>query len=153
MGKLKMRALIQRVKHASVDIEGRSHNHIGPGLLILLAVHKNDGENDAEYLAGRCADLRIFSDGEGKMNLSVRGTGGSALVISQFTLYADTRKGNRPSFTDSAAADAAEKLYDVFVARLRQHLGDARVCTGKFRAMMDVGLVNDGPVTVMLESK
>lgn len=148
-----MRALIQRVKHASVDIDGAPHNHIGRGLLIFLAVRKGDEENEAEYLAQRCTDLRIFGDDEGKMNLSVKEVHGSALVISQFTLYADTRKGNRPSFTESAPPETAEKLYDLFVEHLRKQLGDAKVCTGKFRAMMDIGLVNDGPVTVLVESK
>jgi len=148
-----MRALIQRVKHASVDIEGSPHNHIGRGIVIFLAVRKGDSEQDAEYLARRCADLRIFGDDEGKMNLSVKDIHGSALVISQFTLYADTRKGNRPSFTDSAQPGEAEHLYNLFVRHLREHLGEGKVCTGRFRAMMDVGLVNDGPVTVMVESK
>jgi D-tyrosyl-tRNA(Tyr) deacylase len=148
-----MRALIQRVKHASVDVEGKLHNHIGKGMLIFLAVRKGDTNNDAEYLAQRCVDLRIFGDDEGKMSLSVKDIHGSALVISQFTLYADTRKGNRPSFTDSAPPDEAEHIYNIFVEHLRKHLGEAKVCTGKFRAMMDIGLVNEGPVTVMVESK
>lgn len=148
-----MRALIQRVKHASVDIHGEPHNHIGRGILIFLGVRNGDTEKDAEYLAQRCADLRIFGDEEGKMNLSVKDIHGSTLVVSQFTLYADTRKGNRPSFTDSAPPEEAERLYNHFVEHCRKHLGDAKVCTGKFRAMMDVGLVNDGPVTVMVESK
>lgn len=147
-----MRALLQRVKHASVYIEGKCHDHIGKGVLIFLAVRKGDTERDAVYLAQRCADLRIFGDEEGKMNLSVKDVHGDALVVSQFTLYADTRKGHRPSFTHSAPPEEAERLYNVFVDRLRGHLGEARVRTGKFRAMMDVGLVNDGPVTVMVDT-
>jgi len=148
-----MRAVIQRVKHASVDVDGKLHNHIGPGMLIFLGVRKDDGEKDAKYLAARCADLRIFGDEGGKMNLSVKDIHGSALVVSQFTLYADTRKGNRPGFADSAPAEEAEKLYTMFVDHLRRHLGEARVCTGKFRAVMDVGLLNDGPVTILIDSK
>lgn len=148
-----MRALLQRVKQASVTVLGKTHNHIGPGILIFLGVRNGDTERDAEYLAQRCADLRIFGDEQGKMNRSVKEVQGSALVISQFTLYADTRKGNRPSFTDSAPPEDGERLYNSFVRHLRSHLGESRVCTGVFRAMMDVGLVNDGPVTVMLESK
>ncbi len=148
-----MRALIQRVKQASVTVDGKLHNHIGPGILIFLGVGKGDREQDSEYLAGRAADLRIFSDSGGKMNLSVKDIHGAALVISQFTLYADTRKGNRPSFTDSAPPEEAEKLYGAFVRYLRTHLGESKVCAGVFRAMMDVGLINDGPVTLMIESK
>ena len=148
-----MRALLQRVKQASVTIDGKLHNHIGPGLLVFLAVRKDDTESDAEYLARRCADLRIFSDEQGKMNHSVKEVHGSALVVSQFTLYADTTKGNRPGFTDSAPAAEGERLYDAFVRQLRNELGEGKVCTGVFRAMMDVGLINDGPVTVMVESK
>src|SRR5712692_228337 len=148
-----MRALIQRVKQASVTVDGKLHNHIGPGILIFVGVGKGDKERDSEYLAERAADLRIFSDSEGKMNLSVKEIRGAALVISQFTLYADTRKGNRPSFTDSAPPEEAEKLYNAFVRFLRTHLGESKVCTGVFRAMMDVGLINDGPVTLMIESK
>lgn len=148
-----MRALIQRVKQASVTVEGTLHNHIGPGLLIFLGVRQGDTEEDAKYLAQRCADLRIFSDEQGKMNLSVKTIQGSALVISQVTLYADTQKGNRPSFMDSAPPEEAEKLYNSFVKHLRSDLGESKVCTGKFRAMMDIGLINNGPVTVMIESK
>lgn len=148
-----MRALIQRVKQASVTIDGGIHNHVGQGLLIFLAVRKGDTDEDAAYLAQRCADLRIFGDVRAKMNLSVKDIGGSALVVSQFTLYADTRKGNRPSFTDSAPPEEAERLYNLFVHQLRAHVGDGRVCTGTFGAMMDIGLINDGPVTVMIESK
>ncbi len=148
-----MRALIQRVRRASVVINGETHSSIGPGMLILLGMKQSDQETDAEYLAGRCAALRIFEDEEGKMNLGVKDVGGSALVVSQFTLYGDTRKGNRPSYSEAAPPERAESLYEHFVQVLRTSLGADKVATGVFRAMMDVELVNDGPVTVMVESK
>lgn len=148
-----MRALIQRVRRCSVAIEGKNHSSIGPGMLVLLGVGQTDKEADAEYLAGRCAALRIFEDQEGKMNLAVKEIGGSAMVVSQFTLYGDTRKGNRPSYSEAAPPEKAEALYEHFVRILRMTIGDDRVATGVFRAMMDVELVNDGPVTVMVESK
>jgi D-tyrosyl-tRNA(Tyr) deacylase len=148
-----MRALIQRVKRSSVTIDGKLHSSTGPGLLILLGVKLTDGEQDADYLADRCAALRIFEDSEGKMNRSVTETGGSVMVVSQFTLYADTRKGNRPSYSDAAGPELAEHLYNRFVERLSASLGKDRIGTGVFRAMMDVELVNDGPVTVTVESK
>lgn len=148
-----MRALIQRVRRCSVVIEGKEHSSIGPGMLILLGVKQTDQEADAEYLAGRCAALRIFEDREGKMNLAVKEVGGSAMVVSQFTLYGDTRKGNRPSYSEAAPPEKAEALYEHFVRILRMTLGVDVVATGVFRAMMDVELVNDGPVTVMVESK
>ncbi|HCA81387.1 MAG TPA: D-tyrosyl-tRNA(Tyr) deacylase [Bacteroidetes bacterium] len=148
-----MRALIQRVKRSSVTIDGKLHSAIGPGLLILLGVKVTDGEPDADYLADRCAALRIFDDSEGKMNLSIRDTGGSVLVVSQFTLYGDTRRGNRPSYSDAAGPELAENLYERFVKRLSIALGQEKIATGVFRAMMDVELVNDGPVTVTVESK
>lgn len=148
-----MRALIQRVKQASVDVDGKTHSQIGRGVLIFVGVQRDDTDMDAEYLAQRCADLRIFSDENGKMNFSLKDIHGSALVVSQFTLYADTRKGNRPSFTQSAPPPQAEKLYNSFIQYLQNHIGESKVCTGQFRAMMDVNLVNDGPVTVMVESK
>ncbi len=122
-------------------------------MLILLGVKNNDTEVDAEYLAERCASLRIFNDETGKMNLSVKDVIGEAMVVSQFTLYGDTRKGNRPSYTDAATQKTAEVLYDRFTAHLRNLLGEKRIATGVFRAMMDVELVNDGPVTLILESK
>jgi D-tyrosyl-tRNA(Tyr) deacylase len=122
-------------------------------MLILLGVGHSDTEADATYLAGRCAALRIFDDGEGKMNLSVKDVGGEVMVVSQFTLYGDTRKGNRPSYTDAAPPEAAEALYEAFVRLMKAELGDAKVESGVFRAMMDVELVNDGPVTVLVESK
>ncbi|MGB2869204.1 MAG: D-aminoacyl-tRNA deacylase [Bacteroidota bacterium] len=148
-----MRALIQRVKRASVSVEGTPRSSIGHGLLILLGVKAGDTVENAEYLADRCAALRIFGDTAGKMNLSVRDVGGSVMVVSQFTLYGDTRKGNRPSYTEAAPPGDAERLYNDFVRFLRRSLGDAKVETGVFRAMMDVEIVNDGPVTVLVESK
>ena len=148
-----MRALVQRVKSASVSIEGTLHNKIDRGMLIFLGVNKNDAEEAAQYLAQRCACLRMFEDDQQKMNLSVKEIDGSALVVSQFTLYADTRKGNRPSFTDAASPETAERLYQCFVRSLQAEIGDTNVATGVFRAMMEIQLVNDGPVTLMLESK
>lgn len=148
-----MRALIQRVKEASVSIDGSLHDAIGCGLLIFLGIKHGDTEEGAKYLAQRCADARIFEDAQEKMNLSVKEIAGSALVISQFTLYADTRKGNRPSFTDAASPEIAEELYDKFVYYLREEIGTENVKTGIFRAMMDIRLINTGPVTIIIESK
>lgn len=148
-----MRALVQRVRRCSVSIDNKVHSSIGTGVLILLGVGRNDSERDAAYLAERCAALRIFHDDEGKMNLSVRERGGSAMVVSQFTLYGDTKKGNRPSFTEAAPQELARILYESFTRNLTAQMGVGKVETGVFGAMMDVELVNDGPVTVMLESK
>lgn len=148
-----MRALLQRVREASVSIGGQLHSRIGRGILIFLGIARWDTPDSARQLAERCGRLRIFDDGEGKMNLSVKEIAGSALVISQFTLYADTRKGNRPGFTDAAPPGDAEGFYEEFVRVLRLELGPSNVATGVFRAMMDIGLVNDGPVTIMVESK
>ena len=147
-----MRALLQRVSKAGVAIDGKMHAETGRGLLIFLGIAQQDIDADARYLAQRCSQLRIFGDDAGKMNLSVRDTGGETLVVSQFTLYADTRRGNRPGFTLAAPPDAAERLYEVFLAALREDLGDGKVKSGVFRAMMEISLVNDGPVTIMLES-
>jgi D-tyrosyl-tRNA(Tyr) deacylase len=147
-----MRALIQRVTGAGVTIAAQQTARIGPGMLILLGVHAQDTPEAARYLAERSAALRIFEDEAGKMNRSVLETGGEALVVSQFTLYGDTRKGNRPGFTDAAAPALAEELYEAFVRHLRTRLGEAKVSTGTFRASMKVDLVNDGPVTLLVES-
>jgi len=148
-----VRALIQRVTRCAITVDGKPHSAIGPGMLVLLGIRQGDTLADASYLAGRCAALRIYDDAEGRMNVSVKDAGGSAMVVSQFTLYGDTRRGNRPSYTDAAAPQTAEPLYNAFVKALRVALGDDRVATGVFRAMMDVELVNDGPVTILVESK
>jgi D-aminoacyl-tRNA deacylase len=148
-----MKALIQRVSRGSVTIDNNLTAQIGRGYVILLGVATPDSEPDAVYLAERTANLRIFPDANDKMNLSIRDIDGSALVISQFTLYADTRKGNRPGFTQAAPPDQAETLYNHYVATLRTMLGPAQVATGVFRANMRVEIVNDGPVTIELNSK
>jgi D-aminoacyl-tRNA deacylase len=148
-----MRVLVQRVKRCSVSINGALISSIGMGVLIFIGVKNSDEKVDAEYLAERCASLRILDDETGKMNLSVKDVNGEAMVVSQFTLYGDTRKGNRPSYSDAAPQQIAEVLYDHFTNHLRKMLGENRVVTGVFRAMMDIELVNDGPVTLMLESK
>ena len=148
-----MKALIQRVSSASVSINGAVTGEIATGYLVFLGVKGDDDFMEAEYLAQRCADLRVFEDDLGKMNRSLNEVNGEMLVISQFTLHADTRKGNRPSFVHAAAPELAETLYDHFVACARERLGPDRVKTGQFRAMMDVQIVNSGPVTIMLKSK
>jgi D-tyrosyl-tRNA(Tyr) deacylase len=148
-----MKAIIQRVSRAQVTIGGTVHGAIGPGLMILLGIKTGDTEKDAAYLAEKCASLRIFEDENEKMNLAVRDCGGSMLVISQFTLYGDTRKGNRPSFIEAAPPAEAEPLYEYFLRCCRTLLGAEKVRSGVFRAMMDVELVNSGPVTVTVESK
>jgi D-aminoacyl-tRNA deacylase len=144
-----MKALLQRVREASVTVEGRTVGSIGPGLLVLLGVGRGDGEAEAVSLADRIAGLRIFKDPEGKMNLSLLDTHRAALVVSQFTLYADTRKGRRPSFIDAAPPDEARRLYARACEALRA-LG-VHVEEGVFAAEMQVALVNDGPVTILLE--
>ena len=146
-----MRAIVQRVKEARVEVDGEVTGRIGEGMLVLLGAGKDDSDVDAEYLAEKILTLRIFEDPDGKMNLSVTDTGGSLLVVSQFTLYGDCRKGRRPSFDKAAPPEAAEALYEEFVSKLRAR--GSHVETGRFRAMMDVHLVNWGPVTLMLDSK
>lgn len=148
-----MRAVIQRVSSASVTIEGKVNGSINHGILILLGIKTGDSEADAQYLAEKCSALRIFEDADGKMNLSVKDVHGSALIVSQFTLYADARKGNRPSFVEAAVPAVAEPLYEYFVEQMRALLGREKIATGVFRAMMDVSLVNSGPVTIIVESK
>lgn len=145
-----MRVVLQRVKRASVTVEGETVASIGEGLLLLVGVGREDGEAEAEWLAGKIAGLRIFGDEEGKMNLSVRDVGGEVLAVSQFTLLADTRKGNRPSFIRAADPEKAEPLFGYFCERLRK-AGVGSVKTGVFGAVMDVELVNAGPVTIVLD--
>jgi D-tyrosyl-tRNA(Tyr) deacylase len=145
-----MRALLQRVTEARVVVEGAVTGEIGPGLLVLLGVSKQDTEADADFVAQKILNLRIFEDQQGKMNLSVLDTGGALLVVSQFTLYGDCRKGRRPSFDDAAPAEQARALYEHFVAAARRSL---RVETGIFQAHMSVSLTNDGPVTLIVESR
>lgn len=147
-----MVALVQRVKHAAVDVDGETVGSIGQGLLILLGVHRNDTEKEAAWVARKCGNLRIFPDAESKMNLSVTDIGGEALVVSQFTLYGDVQRGNRPSFEPAAPPDLADRLYQSFVDLLDEQLA-TNVQTGVFGAMMDVSLVNDGPVTLWVERK
>jgi D-tyrosyl-tRNA(Tyr) deacylase len=146
-----VRAVVQRVTSASVTVDGRVAGEIGAGLLVLLGVSRTDNPESAAYLAEKIANLRIFSDEAGKMNLSLVDIGGAALVVSQFTLYGDTRGGRRPSFIQAAPPEEASRLYNEFVQSMRA-LGVA-VETGVFQAQMQVELVNDGPVTILLDSE
>jgi len=146
-----MRAVIQRVRKGRVSVAGQMLGEIGPGLVILLGVGHGDGQAEADYLAAKIANLRIFADAEGKTNLSILDVDGEALLISQFTLYADCRKGRRPSFIDAALPDVAAPLVDHFAGQLRQ-AGIRRVETGEFGAFMLVEIHNDGPFTILLDS-
>ena len=146
-----MRAVVQRVRRASVTVDRRVVGSIGRGLLVLLGVGRADTEEDVAYVAGKIRNLRLFTDTAGKMNLSVAEVGRAVLVVSQFTLLGDCRRGRRPSYTEAAAPERASALYEAVVERLRQD--GLPVQTGEFRAMMEVDLVNDGPVTVLLESE
>ena len=146
-----MRAVIQRVTHGSVSIEGTTVGEIGAGLVILLGIRTGDGDDEATWLAHKIANLRIFADREGKFNLSLLEVGGEALVVSQFTLYGNARKGRRPSFTRAARPEVAEPLVERFVQYLRQ-AGVRKVACGEFQAMMLVEIHNDGPVTIILDT-
>lgn len=146
-----MRAVIQRVSHAEVRVKNEVAGSIGPGILLLLGVSVDDTEKDAEYLLEKTVNVRIFEDEEGKMNRSLLDNHGELLVVSQFTLYGDTRRGRRPSYIKAAAPDKANELYEFFVRSAREQI--KKVETGRFQAMMDVELVNDGPVTIMLDSE
>jgi D-tyrosyl-tRNA(Tyr) deacylase len=146
-----MRAVIQRVTSSVVQVGNKVVSSIGPGLLVLLGVSRSDGEKDAEYLSEKIVHLRIFEDDGGKMNRSLFETGGAIMVVSQFTLLGDCRKGRRPSFIEAAAPEQAEKLYEYFVHQLKSR--GVPVAKGQFQAKMAVSLVNDGPVTLILESK
>jgi D-aminoacyl-tRNA deacylase len=147
-----MRVLIQRVKKASVTIEGEIFSEINQGLLILLGIEAEDAQEDINWLAGKIARLRIFSDENDAMNLSVQDINGDCLVVSQFTLHANTKKGNRPSFINAAKPETAIPLYEKFVFQLENET-NKKVQTGSFGAMMEVALINDGPVTIWIDSK
>ena len=146
-----MRAVIQRVKESSVSVKNEIIGKIGGGLMVLLGVAETDRVEDADYLATKIVNLRIFEDENQKMNRSLLDIGGEMLVVSQFTLLADCRKGRRPSFVHAAAPNRANELYERFVEQVRQK--GVNVATGRFRAMMDVSLINDGPVTLIVESR
>ena len=146
-----MRAVIQRVTRASVTIDGEVVGEIEHGLVVLLGIARDDTKADADYLVPKIIALRIFDDADGKMNVSLKDSGGGLLIVSQFTLYGEVRRGLRPSWSDAAAPELAEPLYNYFVESSRKLLG--RVETGSFRRMMQVELVNDGPVTILLDSR
>lgn len=145
-----MRAVLQRVSRATVSVDDKNVGEINKGILVLLGVSREDTEKDAIYLLEKTLNLRIFEDAEEKMNLSLLDTKGELLVVSQFTLYADVRKGRRPSFIEAASPEKANELYEFFVTEARKQI--EKVETGRFQAMMDVELVNDGPVTVIMDS-
>lgn len=146
-----MRAVVQRVTRAKVTVEDETVGEIGKGLVILLGVASDDTQDDVDYLAEKIAALRVFDDEDGRMNLSVKDAGGALLVVSQFTLYGDVRRGLRPSWSDAAAPEIAEPLYESFVLSVKKNL--AHVATGSFRRMMQLELVNDGPVTILVDSR
>lgn len=146
-----MRAVVQRVSTASVLVDGESVGEIGLGLMVLLGVEESDSTKDADYLVEKVIGLRVFEDSDGKMNLSVKDVGGSLLVVSQFTLLGDVRKGKRPSFNTAANPELGNELYECFVQKSRRQGIETQ--TGKFRAMMSVSLINEGPVTILLDSK
>lgn len=147
-----MRAVIQRVTHASVTIDGNIKAEIKSGLLVLLGIEENDTQQDVDWLVKKIIQLRIFSDTDGKMNLSVQDINGDILLISQFTLFASTKKGNRPGFTRSAKPDIAIPLYEKFIGETEQQFGK-KIYTGAFGADMKVELLNDGPVTIIIDSR
>lgn len=147
-----MRLLIQRVRHASVEIGGREHSRIGHGLLVLVGIEAADGQEDIDWLAGKLLRLRIFDDENGVMNLDVGQAGGDVMIVSQFTLFASTRKGNRPSYIRSAPEAVSRPMYERFVAAVEQASGRG-VATGVFGSDMKVELLNDGPVTIWIDSK
>jgi D-tyrosyl-tRNA(Tyr) deacylase len=146
-----MRAVVQRVSRAEVRVDGEVTGRIGRGLLVLVAAAGDDSDVDLNYTVDKIVNLRIFPDGDGNMNLALNDVGGALLIVSQFTLYGDCRKGRRPSFVQAMAPEPAEKMYEKFVAAARA--SGVPVETGRFRAMMDVELVNDGPVTLLIDSK
>lgn len=147
-----MKILIQRVSHASIEVEHTMHAQIKSGLLIFLGIEKDDVSSDVDYLVGKSAALRIFNDPDGKMNLSIQDVGGEALIVSQFTLHASTKKGNRPSYVKAARPEHAIPLYEYFIQKMNLELPE-KVKSGVFGADMKIQLLNDGPVTIMIDSK
>mgnify|MGYP006293907905 CR=1 FL=1 len=147
-----MIAVIQRVTSASVSIDQAVHGHIGTGLMVLVGIEESDGKEDIEWLAGKLVNLRIFNDEAGVMNVSVRDAGGDVLIVSQFTLHASTKKGNRPSYIKAARPDVAIPVYEQFIAEVSAQLGKS-VQTGVFGADMKISLINDGPVTILIDTK
>jgi D-tyrosyl-tRNA(Tyr) deacylase len=149
-----MRALVQRVSGGGVFIEKEKYSaEIGKGMVILLGIHTDDRIEDINFVADKCCNLRIFGDENEKMNLSLKDVNGEVLIISQFTLYGDARRGNRPGFTEAARPDKGEDFYKLFIKRVEENLGSEKVKTGIFGAMMTVKIINDGPVTILVESK
>jgi len=147
-----MRVLVQRVKEAAVTINGERRSSIGPGLLVFLGIEEADGTDDIGWLAAKIVNLRLFDDSNGVMNLSAAETGKEIMIVSQFTLHASTRKGNRPSYIRAAGPEQAAPLYDSFINRTEELLGRS-ISTGVFGAMMEVSLINDGPVTILIDSR
>ena len=147
-----MKILIQRVSQASIEVEHKIHTQIKSGLLIFLGIEKDDDSSDVDYLVGKSAALRIFNDLDGKMNLSIQDVGGEALIVSQFTLHASTKKGNRPSYVKAARPEHAIPLYEYFIQKMNLELPE-KVKSGVFGADMKIQLLNDGPVTIMIDSK
>ena len=149
-----MKVVIQRVSEGGVTIEKENYSaEIGKGFIILLGIKAGDTEQDADFLADKCSNLRVFEDENEKMNLSIKDIQGEVLIISQFTLYGDAQRGNRPSFSDAARPETAIPLYEYFIKRMEQNLGSGKIKTGKFGAMMSVKIINDGPVTIIIDSK
>jgi D-aminoacyl-tRNA deacylase len=149
-----MKVVVQRVSEGAVSIPEENYKaEIGKGLVILLGIKTGDNEKDVIFLADKCCSLRIFQDENNKMNLSVKDINGDILIISQFTLYGDAQKGNRPGFTDAARSEEAIPLFNKFISRVKENIGESKVKTGKFGAMMLVDIFNDGPVTVIIDSK
>lgn len=147
-----MRAVIQRVKQAELRVDEIRYSRISDGLLVLVGIEMEDNLEDIRWLSQKISNMRIFSDEQGKMNLSIKDVQGELMIVSQFTLHASTKKGNRPSFIKAANADAAKELYEAFVNRIQQY-SQSEVKTGKFGAMMDIELINSGPVTIFMDSK
>jgi D-tyrosyl-tRNA(Tyr) deacylase len=148
-----MRAVIQRVKESSVVINNKIYSSIGRGFLVLLGISKNDKEEDIDYIIDKILNLRIFNDKNGKMNENINSVNGELLIVSQFTLYGDARKGRRPSYSDAANGEKAIGIYNDFLEKLRQKYDKERIKTGIFASMMNVNLINDGPVTILLDSE